>query len=98
VVDLFDISDFAKDALQALLSGYDGVVTLEEGFRGRGGMDSMLFEFIARRGLRLRMLNLGVDGVYRFELGSRRELHELAGIGPDVVFREVSAFIQYVSV
>lgn len=98
VVDLFNISGFATAELQELLSGYDGVVTMEEGFRGRGGMDSMLFEFIARRGLSLRMLNLGVDGAYRFELGSRKELHEQAGIGPEVAFREVSAFIQSGSV
>lgn len=94
VIDLFDISHFAADKLQAALAPYAGVVTLEEGFRGRGGVDAMLFEFIARRGLGTRMLNIGVDGVYRFDLGSRTELHEQVGIGPDVVFRNVMSFIQ----
>jgi transketolase len=94
VVDLFDISNFDSDRLQAVLSSYAGIVTLEEGFRGRGGVDAMLFEFIARRGLTVPMLNIGVEGAYRFELGSRAELHEQVGIGPEYVLRNVTTFIQ----
>lgn len=94
VVDLFDIADFDADQLQATLSGYTGVVSMEEGFRGRGGLDALLFEFIARRNLGLRMLNIGVEGGYRFELGSRVELHEMVGIGPEFVEKSVCTFIQ----
>ena len=94
VIDLFDISNFAADQLQAVLSSYTGIVTLEEGFRGRGGVDAMMFEFIARRGLTARMLNIGVEGGYRFELGSRAELHEQVGIGPQFVLGSVENFIQ----
>ena len=97
VIDLFDISDFAADQFQAVLSSYTGIVTLEEGFRGRGGVDAMLFEFIARRGLAARMLNIGVEGGYRFELGSRAELHEQVGIGSKAVLRSVTTFIQSLS-
>jgi transketolase len=98
VIDLFDISDFAADQLETVLSTYAGIVTLEEGFRGRGGVDSMMFEFIARRGLNSRMLNIGVEGGYRFELGSRAELHEQVGIGPEFVLGSVKIFIQSVTV
>jgi len=94
VIDLFDIADFSADRLQAALSSYAGIVTLEEGFRGRGGVDAMLFEFIARRGLAARMLNIGVEGAYRFELGSREELHEQVGIGPEFILKSVTTFIQ----
>ena len=58
---------------------------MEEGFRGRDGVDSMMFEFIARRGLNLRMFNVGVEAGYRFELGTRTELHEQVGIGVQAV-------------
>lgn len=94
VIDLFDISNFDVDRLHEVLSAYTGIVTLEEGFRGRGGVDAMLFDFIARRGLAAHMLNIGVEGAYRFELGSRAELHEQVGIGPEYVLRNVTTFIQ----
>ncbi|WP_137938185.1 transketolase C-terminal domain-containing protein [Chitinivorax sp. B] len=94
VVDLFDLSHFACDAFATLLNHYKGIVSLEEGFRGRGGMDSMLFEFIARQGLTTKLLNIGVEGRYRFELGSRAELHEQVGIGPGTAFNQINAFIE----
>lgn len=92
LIDLFDLARFAAVELQEVLENYSGVVSLEEGFRGRGGIDSMLFEFISRRNLSLKMLNIGVEGAYYFELGSRTELHEKVGIGPQVVIESVRAF------
>ena len=97
IIDLFNISDFAGDALAATLAQYKGVVTMEEGFRGRGGVDSMMFEFLARRGMDQKILNIGVDGGYRFELGSRDKLHEDVGIGCEVVSKKVKEFIDNIN-
>lgn len=98
VVDLFDIANFDQDQMYHLLKKYKGLVTLEEGFRGRGGVDSMMFEFIARHHLNLALLNIGVQGGYRFELGSREELHEHVGIGPRYVKDSVTTFIKSLSI
>lgn len=94
VIDLFDITGFAADQFEAAISSYSGIVTLEEGFCGRGGIDAMIFEFIARRGLPMRVVNIGVEGTYRFELGNRAELHEKVGIGPETVLSKVTSFLQ----
>jgi transketolase len=98
VVDLFDITNFDQNQMYHLLKKYKGLVTLEEGFRGRGGVDSMMFEFIARHHFTLPLLNIGVQGGYRFELGSRQELHEQVGIGPQYVKDSVTTFIQSLSI
>lgn len=98
VIDLFDITGHSADQLQVVLAPYAGIVTMEEGFRGRGGMDAMMFEFIARRSLNTRMLNIGVEGAYRFELGTRLDLHEQVGIGVQSVTKSVGEFIQAISV
>ena len=79
--------------LQSIILAPRGIVTLEEGFRGRGGLDAMFFDFCARRHLPARLLNIGVEGGYRFELGSRSELHEQVSIGENAVTRRVSDFI-----
>jgi len=94
VIDLFDITRPNEEKLAMELAGYQGWVSMEEGFRGRGGMDAMLFDFSVRHKLPLSMLNLGVEGGYRFELGSRTELHEQVGIGPNAVKRSVTTFAQ----
>lgn len=92
VIDLFDLARFSALEFQNALEPYRGLVSLEEGFRGRGGLDSMLFEFIARRRLNARMLNIGVEGAYHFELGTRTELHEMVGIGPQAVLNSIREF------
>jgi transketolase len=94
VVDLIDITGFDTNAMSSLLKSYKGLVTLEEGFRGRGGIDSMMFEFNSRNHLDIPILNMGVEGRYSFELGTREELHEQAGIGPNYIERSVVDFVQ----
>lgn len=91
VIDMFDLSAFDAAALEVALAPYRAIVSLEEGFSGRGGMDALLFDFLGQRA-RQPLLNIGVTGGYRFELGSRGELHELAGIGPQAVLEKIRAF------
>lgn len=92
LIDLFNISHFSSDLLYVALKAYDKIVTMEEGFRGRGGVDAMIFEFIARKKINARVLNMGVEPKYRFELGSREELHEQVGIGVNYVTSHVLKF------
>jgi transketolase len=89
IIDLFDLTRFSAKRLRDELSRYRTVVSMEEGFAGRGGLDALLGDFIRREALDLELTNIGVEGGYCFELGTRAELHERAGIGPDVVTRRV---------
>lgn len=93
VIDLFDLARFDSKALGGVVSQYDGLISLEEGFSGRGGLDSMLFNFFASNKIKTPYLNLGVEGGYRFELGTRQELHEQVGIGPVVVAEKICNFL-----
>ncbi len=93
VVDLFDITGFAQHELAALLGAQAGIVTMEEGGRARGGLDALWFDFTARQGLRLRQLAIGVAGDYRFELGTRSELHEQVGIGEHASTAAIAEFV-----
>ncbi len=92
VVDLFDLARFSASEFYDTIKTYTGIICLEEGFRGRGGLDSMLFEFVARRHLDAKILNIGVEGAYHFELGTRTQLHEKVGIGPQAVLKSARAF------
>jgi transketolase len=89
VIDLFNLGRFDAEKFDAAVSGYGAIVTMEEGFSGRGGMDAMMFNHIARRKLGIRMLNMGVEGSYRFEIGERASLHEQVGIGMQSVVDKV---------
>lgn len=92
LIDLFDLARFSAESLREELSRYQTVVSMEEGFAGRGGLDALLYNFIAHNAIDTRLVNIGVEGRYRFELGTRAELHEQVGIGPDVVTRRILSF------
>lgn len=92
VIDIFNITGFDPERFQAVLQPYAGIVSMEEGFRGRGGLDAMMFDFAGRRGIGAKILNIGVEGAYRFELGTRGDLHEQVGIGVASVEKAVTEF------
>ena len=94
VIDLFNITGFDEAALLAILKKYQGIVTMEEGFRGRGGLDAMILNLAATSGVNVPILNIGVEGGYRFELGTRIELHEQVGIGVEVAYNKISEFLK----
>jgi transketolase len=93
VIDLFDLARFAGERLLEELEGYRTVVSLEEGFAGRGGLDALLYNFIGHNAIDAKLINIGVEGGYRFELGTRAELHEQVGIGPGIVTRRLLDFL-----
>lgn len=92
VVDLFDLTGFNRERLASVLLPANGIVTMEEGFAGRGGLDSLVFDFLNARRYEGSILNIGVEGKYRFDLGTRSELHEQVGIGLEVVTRRTREF------
>ena len=93
VVDIFDLNEFDSKKFNLMLSTYNSLVTMEEGFSGRGGLDSMMFDYLLRSGIEINFLNIGVEGGYRFEIGAREVLHEQVGIGVQAVVRKVKKLI-----
>lgn len=94
VIDLFDLTNFSDEEFTSRLKGYSAIISCEEGFSGRGGMDAMLLEFVAKNNIDIRVFSLGVRPEYNFELGSRLELHEKAGIGIQSALKKVHNFLK----
>lgn len=89
VIDIYDLTSFNSQALLDEIAQISLLVTLEEGFKGRGGLDAQMFNWLAKFNLSTKLLNIGVEGGYRFELGSREELHEQVGIGVNTVTKRI---------
>jgi transketolase len=54
----------------------------------------LLRDFAARHALPSQILALGVAPAYRFDLGSRRDLHEQVGIGPEACLHAIATFLE----
>jgi transketolase len=81
VIDLFNLSGFSSKQLLKAIEPFQHLVSMEEGFVGRGGMDAMLLHWLNQHAPSKQLINFGVEGSYRFELGSRIELHQQIGLG-----------------
>ena len=81
VIDIIDLTRANDPELIAKFAQSSLVVSMEEGFLGRGGVDALLQTRMREADLRVPYLPLGVAPQYNFELGSRTELHEQVGIG-----------------
>lgn len=92
VVDLFDLQGVNESSLAHTLSEFNGVVSFEEGFKNRGGLDARMREILDGLKNNLPYRAIGVDPGYRFELGTREELHETVGIGEEASVDSVLKF------
>ena len=92
VVDIVNISKFNSEKLLASVSECDFVFSLEEGFQGCAGLDTKLSQLFAAT--QHCFVGFGVANGYNFELGTREELHEQAGIGLNVLQSKIWKLIE----
>ena len=97
VVDMFNLSDYAEHDLAAFLRRFPVVVSAEEGFAGRGGLDSLLMNLFNRHGLAPRFSGLGLEPYYRFEIGDRDLLLDQVGLGRGALVDRVRALVRALS-
>ncbi len=85
VIDLFMLNPLDTAALARILSRYSCVITIEEGFIGRGGLDSLIAETLRAHNLNIERKSLGFKGQYLFAPGPRESLYERHGFGQDQI-------------
>lgn len=91
VVDLFLLKHLNTSKLKSELSTYDILVTLEEGFIWRGGLDSLISSLTLSSKTPKPVYPLGFDDAYIFEVGDRKHLHEIAGLGVDRIAEQIKS-------
>lgn len=79
-VDLMDLAAPDLAALATELAACRAVLTLEEGFVGRGGMDSLLAQHLAPRLPKAKWTHAGLEPHYHFEIGPRDDLLAAQGL------------------
>lgn len=89
IIDLFNLSIFDTEKFNKALTGYKTIVSMEEAFSRRGGLDALMFNHISQQHLDVNLINIGVEGDYRFEIGSREYIHEEVGIGVKAIIKKI---------
>lgn len=80
VVDMLRLTGFNGADLRNTLAECKALVTAEEGFIGRGGLDGCILQWATDEGLHTRFDHLGLPPRYSFEIGGRGELLKAVGL------------------
>lgn len=81
LVDLYLLDTYNRNKLVKTLDSVKTIVTLEEGFIGAGGLDAEINALCKEK----KVINLGFEKNYKFEVGPREYIHTLNGVGLDSI-------------
>ena len=91
VVDVFLLKNLNAQKLKSILNDYEILLTLEEGFIARGGLDSLIASLTLSSKTPKSVYPLGFKDTYIFEVGDRNHLHEVAGLSVDKIVAHIEA-------
>lgn len=86
LIDVVNITSFDEQKFCQNIEKYSKIFVIEEGFKERGGLDSKILSVVDNS---KKVISIGVEPKYRFELGSREELHDAAGVGVNQIEQRI---------
>jgi transketolase len=89
VLDVFLLKPLNGKAIFNLLKKYKCVVTMEEAFINKAGLDTAILHILSKRQHKVVFRNLGFQDKYVFTLGGREHIHKLHGLDVSGIARVV---------
>lgn len=89
LIDVFMLKPINEDTLFDLLRRYKAIVTIEEGFVNKGGLDSLISNLLSDRNVNIKLKRLGFADNYVFPSGDREFLYELNGLGQEEIIKTI---------
>lgn len=77
IIDVYMIKPLRKDLLLPAFKKYEILVTLEEGFINKGGLDSLIASILGNENSSIQLNRLGFGDAYVFNIGGREHLYGL---------------------
>ncbi|MHC4753621.1 MAG: transketolase C-terminal domain-containing protein, partial [Planctomycetota bacterium] len=89
IVDVFLLKPLNEDSLFETLKKYQCIVTLEEAFVSKGGLDSIVSHILNKRDSDIRLRSFGFEDQYLFKFGSRNFLYNQSNFDKDSIIRSI---------
>lgn len=93
LVDIFMLKPLNEKPLFNALKKYGYLLTLEEGFINKAGLDSLVLSLLNRNNSLIRLKNAGFNDSYVFDIGSRDHLHKLNKLDEDSIIKNIKALL-----
>jgi len=94
LIDVFLIKPLDENLLFKKLNKYKFIITLEEGFINKGGLDSLVISILNKKGSDIKFKNKGFHDSYVFKVGNRDYLHGLIGLDEGSIIKDIKDMIK----
>jgi len=94
VIDVFKLKPFASGLFQQAIKKFNFIVTLEEGFINKGGLDSIVAEIIGTKQRGIELIRLGFNDAYVFDIGNRQQLHKTVNLDQLSILKRVKKILK----
>lgn len=89
VIDVFLLKPINEEALFNILKKYKFVITIEETFINKGGLDSLISDILRCRKADIKLMSLGFEDRYIFKSGNRDFLSEISHFGEKDIIKAI---------
>lgn len=94
VIDIFLIKPFKENLFFESIKQYRNLITIEEGFINKGGLDSLISGILENNQSKIVLKRMGFGDSYTFEIGSRDYLHKLNNLDEDTIIKNVKQILK----
>jgi transketolase len=92
LIDIFLLRGFDEKSLEKALMPYSNLVTIEEGFVNKGGLDSIMNSFIREFNMSIKLENFGINDNYSFHIGSRDSMHKINNMSVENIIKRIKLY------
>jgi transketolase len=96
LVDFFLLKPFNEDILFEILNKYKYIITLEEAFINKGGMDSVISAILNNKRSNIKLRRMGLGDLYVFDIGNREHLHKINKLDKESIIKSIKEAIEEV--
>jgi len=91
VVDQFFLKPFNEQGLLEILRQYSHVVTMEEAFINKGGLDTIIEHLCFSNRVFIGMTKLGFGDKYVFDVGNREHLYKVNNLDQEQIIKTIKS-------
>lgn len=93
LIDVFMLRPFDVKLFLRVIGKYKHVITVEEAFINRGGLDSLISVILQEDNSEISLTRMGFKDAYTFEMGGRDHLHKINGLDDQGIIRKTKKIL-----
>lgn len=94
VIDVFSLRPFDEKRFISAVKKYEAVITIEEGFINKGGLDALVLSALGASNLHIKFKRMGFGDAYVYDIGNRKYLHRLLKLDEQAIAKNAEAIIK----